>query len=74
MYKTVAITAVVLLSGCAPTESGVGMANPASTYCVDIGGAVSIQDTPAGQMGVCTLPDGSVIEEWELFRRDNLQI
>lgn len=74
MYKTIAITVVVLLAGCAPTKPSVGMANPASVYCVDIGGTVSIQDTAAGQMGVCTLPDGSVIEEWELFRRDNPQM
>ncbi|MGO3892373.1 MAG: putative hemolysin [Paenalcaligenes sp.] len=73
MYKAVIVTAVVGLSGCAPTESKVGMANPASTYCVDIGGSVSIQNTGGGDIGICTLPDGSTIEEWELFRRDNPQ-
>lgn len=73
MYKAVIVTAVVGLSGCAPTGPKVGMANPASTYCVDIGGSVSIQNTGGGDIGICTLPDGSTIEEWELFRRDNPQ-
>lgn len=71
MYKAVCVAVLVVLSGCAPTGPNVGMANPASTYCVDMGGSVSIQNTGSGDIGICTLPDGSTIEEWELFRRDN---
>ncbi len=63
-----------LLSACAnqaTTQPPVGIANPASAYCVEKGGRLDIVDTPKGQVGMCTLPDGSVIEEWELMRRDH---
>ncbi|MGL4666680.1 MAG: DUF333 domain-containing protein [Saezia sp.] len=28
-------------------------------------------DAPNGQYGICTLPDDTQIEEWELYRRDH---
>lgn len=66
---------VGILSACAnqaaTTQAPVGLANPASAYCVEKGGRLDIVDTPTGQVGMCTLPDGSVIEEWELMRRDH---
>ena len=47
----------------------VGMPNPASEHCVSLGGDLEITSDDAGnQSGMCTLPDGSVVEEWELFR------
>ncbi|MGG4603469.1 DUF333 domain-containing protein [Paenalcaligenes sp. Me131] len=73
MYHIGMAAVAVLLVACAPVEPKVGMANPASVYCVDMGGTVSNQDQPGGQVGICTLPDGSVAEEWELFRRNNPQ-
>ncbi len=50
-----------------------GMANPASVWCVENRhGKLQIRtDAQGNQYGVCILPDGSEIEEWELFRRDN---
>ena len=65
---------VGVLSACAnqvSTQPPVGIANPASAYCVEQGGRLDIVDTPAGQVGMCTLPNGTVIEEWELMRRDH---
>lgn len=44
------------------------MANPASVNCVDKGGKLSIVDKPEGQVGMCTLSNGSVCEEWAYFR------
>jgi hypothetical protein len=38
---------------------------------VEKGGRLDIVNTPTGQVGMCTLPDGTVIEEWELMRRDH---
>jgi putative hemolysin len=53
----------------APTASPAGIANPASTYCVDQGGASEIRTAEDGsQYGVCTFPDGSECEEWAFFR------
>ncbi len=63
--------AVLVLAGCTTTtteNNAVGMANPASVYCEQQGGRVEIRDGSEGQLGYCHLPDGRVVEEWELFR------
>ncbi|WP_039017121.1 DUF333 domain-containing protein [Halocynthiibacter namhaensis] len=71
----IALTAA--LSGCTPEEpkpnavGTVGIANPASEYCVSVGGRVEIMTETDGQVGNCHLPDGSVVEEWALFRKNN---
>lgn len=46
------------------------IANPASEYCIEQGGKLEIVKTEAGEKGMCHLPDGTVVEEWELFRRN----
>jgi len=66
---------VASLVGCAnQAEPSVGMANPASVYCGERGGQVEIQKTSAGEVGICVLPSGERIEEWELFRRDHREM
>ncbi len=66
---------LALLGGCSSTEAGptVAIANPASEHCVKKGGKLVIIKDAAGEKGMCHLPDGTVVEEWELFRRDNPQ-
>ena len=72
-------TAAVLAAGCAsqpePTPEPpvrIGMPNPASKYCIDKGGKLSFQKDAAGNStGLCALPDGTVVEEWALYRRDH---
>ncbi len=55
-----------------PAPARIGMANPASEHCVSKGGKLEMRkDKDGGEFGVCHLPDGSQVEEWELFRRDN---
>ena len=44
------------------------LANPASVNCIEKGGTISIVDEPEGQVGMCTLSDGTVCEEWAYFR------
>lgn len=44
------------------------IANPASVYCVEQGGRLEIERAEAGEIGICVLPDGRRIEEWEFFR------
>jgi putative hemolysin len=44
------------------------LANPASTNCIAYNGTLEIVDTNEGQVGMCTLPDGKVCEEWAFFR------
>lgn len=66
------IAAAAVLAGCTAspkaTESAT-IANPASEHCVKIGGRLEIRQEAGGQVGYCHLPDGSVVEEWELFRK-----
>lgn len=66
---------LALLGGCSSTEASptVAIANPASEHCVKKGGKLEIIKDAAGEKGMCHLPDGTVVEEWELFRRDNPQ-
>ncbi|MBI2611031.1 DUF333 domain-containing protein [Candidatus Kaiserbacteria bacterium] len=49
-------------------EEMMGIANPASTNCVNLGGTLEIVDEAEGQIGLCHMPDGRVCEEWALFR------
>lgn len=65
-----AILAVVLvLCAVAPASAQlIGMANPASTFCVATGGELVIGDTAAGQVGACLYPGGLAMEEWSLYR------
>lgn len=81
LCHTLIAMAVLPLAACSvqPTEPArttqpqVGMANPASVYCLKLGGRLEIVKEAAGQHGMCHLPDGTIIEEWELFRRDHPQ-
>jgi len=74
MHKTGVLAAAMLLAGCAASDQGrmqAGMPNPASAYCIQLGGSLAMENRAGGQVGICTLPDGTEIEEWELYRRDN---
>jgi hypothetical protein len=52
-----------------PTATSAGIANPASTYCVEHSGTSEIRTAEDGsQYGVCSFPDGSECEEWAFFR------
>lgn len=46
----------------------IGMANPASVHCTKMGGRSEINTAPDGsQAGYCHLPNGKVVEEWQLY-------
>jgi putative hemolysin len=50
------------------------LANPASVYCEDNGGSLEIRTAAdRSQTGFCTLPDGTVCEEWAYYRGECLQ-
>ena len=73
---TLSIISLISLAACAqdkPASSKpIGMANPASVYCVSLGGKLEIKrQADGGEYGLCHLPDGSAVEEWTLFRRDH---
>jgi putative hemolysin len=63
----------MFLIGCAQLERESPphkIANPASVYCTEQGGTLKIVDTPDGQVGICTLKDGTECEEWAYFRKE----
>lgn len=52
-----------------PLPSPLGVANPASTYCEENEGNLTIQTREdGGEFGVCTFANGSACEEWAYMR------
>lgn len=57
-----------------PTDHNqVGLANPASQYCIDQGGKLEIAKEANGEVGYCHLKNGQKIEEWALFHQNQSQ-
>ncbi|MDD5419433.1 MAG: DUF333 domain-containing protein [Methanomicrobiaceae archaeon] len=47
-----------------------GIPNPAAAFCIEQGCTCEIRKNPDGsEYGVCILPDGSEIDEWEYYRQ-----
>lgn len=81
--KTFLLTAIfsaVALSACSTNQrpepipnQTVQVANPATEYCTETkkGRSEIRVDEDGSQFAVCHLPDGTTVEEWELFRRDH---
>ena len=72
----ISITALaVVLTGCntmkqKQQEPMIGMANPASEFCIKQGGSLEPKKSAdGGAYALCHLPDGQVVEEWEYFRK-----
>jgi hypothetical protein len=54
------------------TGTVVGIANPASVYCEEQGGKLTIvEDAEGNQSGMCKLADGTEVEEWEYYRANH---
>lgn len=73
-----ALTMTLAVSACGSDDgdddSPTDEANPASVYCIDQGGEVEIVDTGDGETGMCNLPDGTTVDEWEYYRENNPDI
>jgi len=72
------VCSTVFLTACSTTpsqdtqNSPLNMTNPASSYCVKIGGTpFNKKDQNGNAIGYCTLPDGQVVDEWKLFKSAN---
>jgi putative hemolysin len=66
------LLAAALLTLAAGASHAWAMGNPASAYCISVGGRLEIRkDAQGGEAGYCHLPDGRVVEEWQLFRGAN---
>lgn len=75
MKKYLLLLVIASVTGCAnkgsDTTKPIGMANPASVYCEQLGGKTEIVEAKEGQQGICMLPSGEKIEEWSLYHRDH---
>jgi putative hemolysin len=65
----VCLALISLMPIAAFAQKSIGMANPASVHCGEIGGRLVIRKDKAGnEYGFCRLPKGRLCEEWALFR------
>jgi putative hemolysin len=71
---------IILMSGCrsgqtTPTpfvddgkeDPFIGLPNPASFYCQEMGYELELRETDQGTVGICILPNGAECEEWEFL-------
>lgn len=73
-WKTAAAALALALAACAgqPPAPPLNAVNPASAYCAQQGGrSETRQDEYGNQYGVCHLPNGQTVDEWEYFRRQH---
>ncbi|EAP0006257.1 DUF333 domain-containing protein [Salmonella enterica subsp. enterica serovar Typhimurium] len=76
-FTWIALPGVLLLSACsssqpnAPRLPRIGMPNPAAVYCEQQGGTLMPVQTPQGVRSDCKLPNGEIIDEWTLWRREH---
>lgn len=79
--KNITILAVLAISVAACSsiqttdskQAKLGLANPASQYCVDQGGKLEIVKEANDEVGFCHLANGEKVEEWALFRQSQAQ-
>ncbi|AWN52140.1 DUF333 domain-containing protein [Methylobacterium sp. 17Sr1-1] len=68
MESLLAAAALLAIAGASQAWA---LGNPASAHCTSAGGRLEIRKGPQGEAGYCHLPDGRVVEEWQLFREAN---
>ena len=55
-----------------PEQKMIGIANPASVYCVEQGGESIIRkDKDENEYGICKFKDGKEVDEWEFYRKNH---
>jgi len=48
-------------------DAFIGVPNPASFYCQEMGYELDLRNTDGGTEGICLLPNGTECEEWEFL-------
>ncbi len=69
--KSLLAAALVTIAGISQASA---LGNPASAYCTSVGGRLEIRKETTGEVGYCHLPDGRVVEEWQLFRHSHQMV
>ncbi|WP_437949436.1 DUF333 domain-containing protein [Sorangium sp. So ce296] len=59
---------MVLVAGMTEAGPSLAIPNPASVFCEEVGGRLIIVREPGGDVGICRFSDGSIVEEWTLYR------
>ena len=55
-----------------PEQKMIGMAKPASVYCVEQGGeSLTKQNKDGSEYGICKFKDGKEVDEWEFYRKNH---
>lgn len=55
-----------------PEQKMIGMANPASVYCVEQGDeSITKQNKDGSEYGICKFKDGKEVDEWEFYRKNH---
>ncbi|WP_159915411.1 DUF333 domain-containing protein [Pantoea sp. 18069] len=72
MRSATCLGAACLIAACAPQPiRPAGLVNPATSYCHARGGTIVLGYTADGRQGLCFLPDGAFVDEWQLYRQDH---
>lgn len=78
MKKVLSIATITMaLTGCITVSMDlesvkVGKSNPASEYCLQQKGFLDfVTDKQGNTVGMCHLPNGQVVEEWQLYRANH---
>lgn len=48
-------------------DAFIGIPNPASFYCQEMGYELELRDSEGGTEGICIMPNGAECEEWEFL-------
>ena len=77
---TMILIGVFVLSACKSSEeivptpfiegendAFIGVPNPASFYCQEMGYELDLRNTDGGTEGICIMPNGAECEEWEFL-------
>lgn len=65
---TIIIVGIIAFGCSTENADNAQLANPASSHCIEKDGSLEIVDTDDGQIGICTLSDGTRCEEWAFYR------
>jgi len=70
IISIIGLIAIIVVISALTNNVFVGIANPASMYCVQQGYTIELREGVSGSTGYCIFNDGSACEEWAYLRGD----
>jgi len=71
--STLTLSACTSIQNNESAQPNIGIANPASKFCVENRGKLEIVKESKGEVAYCQLENGEKIEEWTFFRQNQPQ-